>query len=91
MAKSIKKRQTFTLEEPAATSVQVAGDFSEWEKHPISLKKQKNGTWKATISLPPGNYQYRFLVDGQWRDDPACPARVPNPFGEMNCILDVAG
>ncbi len=90
MARTIKRKITFQIEQPDATSVQVAGDFSEWEKSPVSLKKQKDGLWKATVSLAPGSYQYRFLVDGQWRDDPACAVRVPNPFGEMNCVREVA-
>ncbi|MBI5384293.1 MAG: isoamylase early set domain-containing protein [Verrucomicrobia bacterium] len=89
MAKAIKKREAFTLHEPEAACVQLVGDFSEWAKNPINLKKQKDGVWKATVSLPSGTHQYRFLVDGQWRDDPNCPTRVPNPFGEMNCIREV--
>ncbi len=86
----MKKRQTFSLEQPSATNVQLVGDFSGWEKKPIELKKQKNGLWKTTLSLEPGTYQYRFVVDGRWQDDPACPARVPNPFGEMNCVREVS-
>jgi 1,4-alpha-glucan branching enzyme len=89
MARLMKKKQTFSLEKPDAKAVQVVGDFSDWEKRPIALKKQKNGLWKATVSLPPGTYQYRFVVDGCWQDDPACSARVPNPFGEMNCVREV--
>ena len=90
MARPMKTRQTFSLENPGAQHVQLVGDFSDWEKNPINLKRQKNGLWKATVSLPPGTYQYRFLVDGGWQDDPACPTRVPNPFGEMNCVREVA-
>jgi len=85
----MKKRQTFSLERPGAAKVQLVGDFSDWEKNPIDLKKQKNGLWKATVSLEPGKYQYRFVVDGCWQDDPTCPARVPNPFGEANCVREV--
>jgi hypothetical protein len=28
-------------------------------------------------------------VDGEWRDDPNCTERVPNPFGSENCVLHV--
>ncbi len=90
MARLMKKRQTFSLEQPEAATVQLVGDFSDWDKNPINLKKQKNGLWKTTVSLEPGTYQYRFMVDGRWRDDPACPARVPNPYGEMNCVREVS-
>jgi 1,4-alpha-glucan branching enzyme len=90
MAKMIKKRQVFSLENSTAAQVQLVGDFSDWEKNPINLKKQKDGLWKATVSLPPGAHQYRFLVDGRWHDDPTCSARVPNPYGELNCVREVA-
>jgi 1,4-alpha-glucan branching enzyme len=89
MAKVLKKQQVFSIKEPQATNVQLVGEFSEWEKTPIKLKKQKNGLWTARVPLPPGSYQYRFVVDGRWRDDPTCPTRVPNPFGEMNCVREV--
>ncbi len=90
MAKAIKRKATFSLTEPSAQSVQLAGDFTEWDKNAIALKRQKDGLWKVAVSLPPGTYQYRFLVDGQWRDDPACESRVPNPFGDANCVREIA-
>jgi hypothetical protein len=42
------------------------------------------------VALPPGNHQYRFRVDGEWRDDPAAAVRVPNPFGGENAVRVVA-
>ncbi len=89
MARVTKKKETFALQDPNAASVQLVGNFTDWEKKPINLKKDKNATWKATVSLAPGTYQYRFVVDGQWRDDPACQKRVPNQFGAMNCVREV--
>jgi hypothetical protein len=40
--------------------------------------------------LPPGAHHYRFLVDGEWRDDPECALRTPNPFGGENMTRQVA-
>ena len=40
--------------------------------------------------LKPGTYRYRFLVDGEWRDDPECELRVANPFGTQDALLLVA-
>ena len=37
------------------------------------------------VAVPPGQHKYRFIVDGQWADDPKCDARKPNPFGGENC------
>jgi hypothetical protein len=50
------------------------------------MKKDKKGIWKTTASLKPGRYEYRFLVDGDWKNDPCCPGRVPNEFGSQNCV-----
>ena len=85
-----KQRVAFSLLAPDAQAVALAGDFTGWEQQPAPLKKLKSGVWKTTIALPPGSHQYRFLVDGQWHDDPECPARVPNSFGTENCVRVVA-
>jgi 1,4-alpha-glucan branching enzyme len=50
------------------------------------MKKDKKGIWKATVSLAPGRYQYRFLIDGRWENDPACSDFVSNDFGTTNCV-----
>ena len=68
----------------------MAGDFTKWENSPVRLAKEKAGVWKTTLSLKPGKYQYRLLVDGQWQNDPQCPELQPNEFGTANCVLSVA-
>ena len=83
-------RQTFTFRAPGALSVMLAGDFTRWQEGAIQMKQQAGGLWKATVDLSPGNYHYRFLVDGQWRDDPECTLRVPNPYGGENSVREVA-
>ena len=87
--KAAKQKVTFTYKAPEAQTVLVAGDFTGWQEAPLTLKKDKTGLWKKTISLPPGKYEYRLLVDGQWRDDPQCPNRLPNQFGGENCVCIV--
>ncbi|PWU11197.1 MAG: hypothetical protein C5B50_23790 [Verrucomicrobia bacterium] len=89
--KTAKQKVTFSYTAPEAKSVLLAGDFTDWDKAPIVLKKEKSGVWTKSVSLPPGQYQYRLLVDGQWRDDPHCPNRQPNQFGSQNCVCVVNG
>lgn len=89
--KGSKQKVTFHYEAPGAQSVLLAGDFTGWQEAPVSLKKDKSGVWKKSISLPPGRYEYRLLVDGEWRDDPECPNRQPNQFGGENCVCVVNG
>jgi len=85
--KEKNKRITFKFHAPDAQCVALAGDFNFWNpgKHP--LKKSSAGIWKKMVSLSPGRYEYRFLVDGEWHDDPDCTTCSPNPFGSNNCVL----
>ena len=84
------RKQTFAFTAPDALSVQLVGDFTHWEERPISLEKGAEGVWRTTVELAPGTYHYRFMVDGEWRDDPECVLRAPNPYGGENMIRRVA-
>jgi len=88
---SAKHKVTFSYIAPEAQTVLLAGDFTDWEKAAVALKKDKTGTWKKAVSLAPGKYAYRLLVDGQWCDDPQCTHREANQFGTSNCICIVDG
>ncbi len=70
----------------SAKQVNLAGDFNNWDASANLMKKEKNGLWKTTLSLKPGRYEYRFLIDGNWENDPACCDCVPNEFGSENCV-----
>lgn len=85
-----KTKAIFQIEAPDARSVYLAGEFTGWEADAIQLKKGRNGNWKATVSLPAGAYQYRFMIDGEWSDDPLATQRIDNPFGTENCVCDVS-
>src|SRR5205814_1760448 len=74
---------------PGATQVSVAGSFNDWNPQATPLSAEGNGTWKTELSLQPGTYEYRFVVDGVWADDPNCGRSIPNPFGSVNSILQV--
>lgn len=83
------QKQVFTITAPDAMSVQLVGDFTHWQSNPVSMKKGARGVWKATVELQPGTHHYRFLVNGQWRDDPECTTHVPNPYGGRNAVRQV--
>lgn len=85
-----EKVQGFSIRAPEAGSVQLVGDFTRWQEQPISLKKDQGGVWHASVQLQPGTHHYRFLVDGEWSDDPDCTLRVPNPFGTQDMMRKVA-
>ena len=92
MAKQTKSKLkvTFSFTAPEAQTVLLAGDFTSWQQAPLTLKKSKTGVWKKAVSLPAGRYEYRFLVDGEWRNDPLCTHREPNQFGGENCVCIVS-
>jgi 1,4-alpha-glucan branching enzyme len=55
-----------------AKKVSVVGDFNDWkEKKGLVLKKLKDGSFKGAVDLPvDGEYQFRYLVDGErWVND----------------------
>jgi len=73
-----------------ATAVSVVGEFNDWnvERHP--LQQVDSETWRITLQLAPGTYQYKFVIDGtQWEDDADNPKRAMNEFGTTNSILEV--
>jgi 1,4-alpha-glucan branching enzyme len=84
------RTQTFSFRASDAMSVQLVGDFTQWQERPINLQKGAGGVWRTAVQLPPGTHHYRFLVDGEWRDDPECTLRTPNPFGGENMTRQVA-
>ena len=85
-----KTQQTFSITAPDALTVMLVGDFTHWEEKPIHLKKAAGGVWSTTVDLPTGTHHYRFIVDGQWCDDPECTLRVPNPYGTQDSVRQVA-
>jgi len=54
------------------------------------MHMDRNGTWAATVALLPGTHRYRFIMDGEWRDDPECKLRVSNPFGGEDMLREAA-
>jgi 1,4-alpha-glucan branching enzyme len=84
-----RKRIQFSLHAPEAQRVSVAGDFNAWNPDTLVMKKGTEGTWKASVNLEPGRYEYRYLVDGSWMEDPNCPERTANPYGGQNSVISV--
>ncbi|MGE3313206.1 MAG: isoamylase early set domain-containing protein [Limisphaerales bacterium] len=83
------KKQEFRFTAPTAITVQLVGDFTGWGQSPLGLTKGADGVWRISVDLEPGSHRYRFLVDGEWRDDAECAVRVPNPYGSENSVREV--
>ena len=75
---------------PRAQSVQIAGDFNDWQPSKLPMEKVGvSGVWQAAAKLPGGKYRYRLVVDGQWQQDPYNEITELNPFGGYNSIVEV--
>lgn len=79
----------FVLEMPQAQSACVAGTFNGWDSKKTPMRKDGSAGWKAAVPLPPGRYEYRFVVDGQWISDPNARESVKNQFGSTNSVVMV--
>ena len=78
----------FTFQAPEAQRVQIAGDFNSWEPAENEMEFS-NGVWRTIISLTPGKYKYRYVVDGDWRADPLNPEVERSPFGDYDSVIDL--
>lgn len=77
----------FELIAPSAREVFLAGTFNNWKCGATPMTSAGSGKWIAELTLHHGVHEYRFVVDGEWKLDPANMESVPNPFGEANSVL----
>jgi 1,4-alpha-glucan branching enzyme len=64
----------------------LAGNFNDWRPDKLSMKKTSDG-WELPYVLGPGNYQYKFIVDGRWMTDPANASIVNDGRGNRNSFM----
>ena len=74
---------------PEAREVNVAGNFNNWRPDATPLKNTGDKEWVVRLMLRSGQYEYRFVVDGRWSEDPGASQRVANPYGDFNSVLVV--
>jgi 5'-AMP-activated protein kinase regulatory beta subunit len=79
----------FTFESTDAKDIVLMGDFNNWnpKKHPMN--NSGNSSWKKAVMLSPGRYEYKFFVDGKWKEDPRNAQTCRNCFGTLNSVLEV--
>jgi septum formation inhibitor-activating ATPase MinD len=85
-----KSQSTFTLYAPEAGKVYVAGSFNGWAvSENCAMKKLDDGTWAIALPLPEGTHQYKFVVDGFWKEDPSNKLAESDSLGGRNSIVVV--
>ena len=61
----------FSIAAPDAKEVFLAGEMTDWDAGKVAMQRDERGTWHAALDLEPGQWLYKFVVDGQWVQDPA--------------------
>src|SRR5919108_1832337 len=79
----------FTLEASDAEQVHLAGDFNDWTLDGSEMELI-DGIWKKVVKLPPGRYRYRYVIDGEWQNDPLNAVVEPSAYGGHVSVLVVA-
>ena len=88
--KIYRRKVTFSLKDARAKEVSLLGDFNNWDAAATPMQRDKDGIWKSTLILPSGRYEFKFLVDGRWREASKAEPSVPNSFGTLNNVLVIA-
>lgn len=83
------KPTEFKLYAPEAKKVVLAGSFNKWDEKKLLAKKDSKGSWVVKVGLKPGRYEYKFIVDNCWMNDPRCTSCVANALGSNNCVVEV--
>jgi hypothetical protein len=71
-------------------AVYLVGSFNNWNPAQTRLcDKNSDGCYRVALDLESGTYEYKFVVDGQWRIDLKCPDPVVNRFNTLNGVITV--
>jgi len=79
----------FTLSVDAADEVLLTSSYNDWA--PLPMARGEGGSWRLTVTLPPGTHEYAYLVDGVPLTPPEATTRRDDGFGGENGVLVVVG
>ncbi len=81
---------SFKAPDAGVKEVYLVGDFNDWKiSNDSKLWQKEEGVWQKRIFLGPGHYRYKFVVDGRWVTDPANDRIEPNPYGDVDSVLEI--
>lgn len=89
-ASNPSKRVTFEVSANPNSEVYLAGTFNNWDPRRHQMKDTRGkGKYTITLMLPKGEYEYKFVINGNWVVDPECQDWARNSFGTLNSIKKV--
>lgn len=78
--------QRITARIGGVESVEVMGDFSDWE--PLPLIRRGRDTWELLVPMSSGVHQINMRIDrGDWIAPPGMPARKDGFSGEVGIVV----
>lgn len=82
---------SFTFHDDNAVSVNLVGDFNDWDRTDVAFKRSSDGFWYASIKAEHrAKYRYKILIDGfRWVEDPTHGMKEEDGFGGFHSILDI--
>jgi len=81
----------FVVDAPAAETVHLVGDFTEWQPTVELEDADGDGVWSGRVPLLPGVHEYMFVIDGaDWVTDPNATSYQDDGFGQQNAIVAVS-
>ncbi len=86
----IRRLKEFFLSMPAGAEVYLAGSFNDWNEtaKPMKWSEERQG-YAVRAYLLPGEYEYKFIVNGNWITDPANPENRANEYNSFNSVIVV--
>lgn len=85
-----RKRVKFEVEATPNSKVFLAGSFNDWSDSEKELKdKDDSGCFMGTLLLEPGEYEYKFIINGDWQIDAENPNFTQNKIGTLNSVVKV--
>jgi chromosome partitioning protein len=78
-----------SVKAPDAKEVYLAGEFNNWKLDENSRMEKNNGCWTKRLNLNSGKYRYRFVIDGNWSEDPENSLTQLNTYGTLDSLLEV--
>lgn len=71
-----------------ADRVAIAGEFNDWDESATPMRQGDDGVWRAIVDLPCGRqYEFRYVVDGEWMTDLHADGFATNSYGTDNSII----
>lgn len=78
----------FVVHAPHARSVAVVGEWSGWDAAQGEMAPAEDGMWQVTLPVPPGSWEFTFLVDEHQVLEPeGVEHLVDSGFGDRNGVI----